>query len=574
MKKLLSKWWPCLLAVVLFIAVWLFWRVGYPHALAYQEQFQLFLFDGDYFSQRMAVPGGFSRWLAELLVQFYNNTTIGAAFIALLYVGIYALGTKLTGFRILSLIPVLLLWYTMGDENVMLTYGVSLFLSMMVCWLVVGIARWPWLSLAVAVLVMPLTYWMVGPLALLPAACMGITAMKSPKKKILLGAATILSLLMVVLTIVWSSHHLPYPTDRFYIGIDYYRVPQVLPLMFAVIPVTVLLLAGIGIFVKPHIKPLVQGLTLAAILVLAFLLVPGGFDAKKYELIDYDYLVRSGQWKAIIEKAQQQQPDLPMSVSATNLALAMENQLGERAFQFYQRGTQGLVSPFERNFATTQLLGEIYFRLGLVNTAQHYAFEAMEALPNYAKSARVVRRLAETNLINGQYDVARKYLQMLQKTLFYRKWADQTLQLLGNEDAINEHPLYGYLRKVRLDEDFLFSDKEIDKMCGQLFMHNKNNTVAMQYLLMWPLLNRDIPTFMQYVQAVQTNVNYNPRHIQEAICYAFGQQQQQPPQQLVSNMVAQQFLRFADAFNRGGRQNPQQLEVFKNTVWYYLVKNP
>jgi len=574
MKKFLSKRWPYLLAVLLFVAGWLFWRVGYPHAMAYQEQFQLFLFDGDFFSQRMAIPGGFARWLAELIVQFYNNAIMGAAFIALLYMIIYALGVKLTGFRILSLIPVFLLWYTMGDENVMLTYAVSLLLSMMVCWLVLAISRWPWLSLPVAVIVMPLTYWLVGPLALLPALFMAIAALKSSKKKLLLACATILSLLMVVLTIVWSSHHLPYPTDRFYVGLDYYRVPQVLPLMFAVIPIAVLLLAGMGSVIKTKVRPLVQGLALAIVLVLGFLFVRSGYDAKKYELIDYDYLVRSGQWTAIIEKAERQQPDLPMSVSATNLALAMENQLGERAFQFYQRGTQGLVAPFERNFATTLLLGEIYFRMGMVNTAQRYAFEAMEALPNYAKSGRVIRRLAETNLINGQYDVARKYLKMLQKTLFYRKWANKILQLMTNEDAINSHPLYGYLRKVRLQDDFLFSEKEIDKMCGQLFMHNKQNAVAMQYLLMWPLLNRDIPTFMQYVQAVQTNTNYNPRHIQEAICYAFGQQQQQPPRQLVNDMVAQQFLRFADAFNKGGRQNPQQLQPFKNTVWYYFVNNP
>ena len=108
-------------------------------------------------------------------------------------------------------------------------------------------------------------------------------------------------------------------------------------------------------------------------------------------------------------------------------------------------------------------------------------------------------------------------------------------------------------------------------MCGQLFLHNTQNAVAMQYLLLWPLLQRDIPSFMQYVQVVQQRTSYNPRHVQEAICYAFGQQQQRPPQELVDNMVQQQFLQFAKVFNQGGRQNTTQLQPFRNTVWYYLV---
>lgn len=40
-------------------------------------------------------------------------------------------------------------------------------------------------------------------------------------------------------------------------------------------------------------------------------------------------------------------------------------------------------------------------------------FEAMEAIPDYKKSGRAYMRLAETNLINGQYAVAAKYLLAL-----------------------------------------------------------------------------------------------------------------------------------------------------------------
>ena len=94
MKKLSNKWrtinlsqrgvsW--LLTLALGIAVFLFWGVRYPFALTYQEQAQLFLFDCDYFVQRMADPGGLAIYVAEFLVQFDNLVMLGALLMAFLF---------------------------------------------------------------------------------------------------------------------------------------------------------------------------------------------------------------------------------------------------------------------------------------------------------------------------------------------------------------------------------------------------------------------------------------------------------------------------------------------------------
>ena len=69
------------------IGVFLFWYVGYPHALSYQEQYQLFLWTGDYFWERVSLPGGLADWLGEFIVQFYYVEWLGALLLALLFVG-------------------------------------------------------------------------------------------------------------------------------------------------------------------------------------------------------------------------------------------------------------------------------------------------------------------------------------------------------------------------------------------------------------------------------------------------------------------------------------------------------
>jgi len=558
MKKLLSnflqKYGRLLLTMLVGIMVFIFWKYRYPFALTYQEQLQLFMFDSDYLVERLSEPGGLARYVAEFLVQFYNAVSIGAAIIALLYMLVQRLTWRLMRTKchyILSFIPVSMLWYVMGDENVMLTYVVALamVLAVMVCWN--GLAlKSRVVRIIVVILLIPLLYWLIGPMVLLAAVWM-------------MPLSAVYALALIFL----SAHYLPFPMQRVMLGISYYRIPITLPYLLMAIPVVVLLLAW---FVKRLPAPKVWVVYAEAFLLAIIVLVPQqfGFDTRKYDLIEYDYLVRVRDWNAIIEKAERRMPDLPMSVSATNLALAMTNQLGDRAFDFYQRGSEGLLPKFERNFATTQLTGEIYFHLGLVNTAQRLAFEAMEAIPNYNKSARVIKRLAETNMINGQYKVAEKYLRMLKKTIFYRPWALRTTQMLGNEKAINEHRLYGALRRYHLQDDMLFSDIELDKNCGQLFMHNTQNMMAAQYLLMMPLMDKDINRFMKYVKVVQNRVQYNPRHIQEGIAFAFMQQRQQP-NGYVSQYILQQMNSFVGIYSRDSKS--PDLAQFKNTLWYYLL---
>ncbi|MBQ8990759.1 MAG: hypothetical protein IJ084_01970 [Prevotella sp.] len=562
MKKFLSKHALLLSTLAFGLMVFLFWGVRYPFALTYQEQLQLFLFDSDYFCGRMAEPGGFARYIAEFLVQFYNGVVIGALILALLYMLVQRLTWRLMkterGYYLLSFIPTIILWYAMGDENVMLTCVVALVLAMAAAlgWRRLSCALW--MKWVMALVLIPVLYWLLGPVVLLVAVLMCPLSVAIP--------AVVYALALMLL----SAHYQPFPMSRILLGISYYRVPEVIPYSLMAI---LLVIALLSLFSRKLPQPKRWMVYAQAVVVAMLLLVPQkfGFDTRKYDLIEYDHLVRVNDWNSIIRKAEQQMPDLPMSVSATNLALGMTNQLGERAFDFYQRGTQGLLPRFERNFATTQLTGEIYFHLGLVNTAQRLAFEAMEAIPNYNKSARVLKRLVETNMINGQYKVAEKYIRMLEKTIFYRPWAGRMRAMLGDEKAINAHPLYGTLRHYRLQEDFLFSDTELDRICGQLFMHDHQNQMAAQYLLMIPLLEKDVPRFMQYAQYVQSQTRYNPRSCQEAIAFGFMQQRQQSPQGLVSPLVLQQLNDFSRIYSAGGKDAPG-LQQFRNTVWYYLVK--
>ena len=87
--------------------------------------------------------------------------------------------------------------------------------------------------------------------------------------------------------------------------------------------------------------------------------------------------------------------------------------------------------------------------------------------------------------------MARKYLTALQKTLFYREWAKETMSLLGNEEAIAKHPEYGRLRQWAYAEDFYFSDHVTPEMLEDLFFSNTDNRLAFEYLKAYFMLTGD-----------------------------------------------------------------------------------
>ena len=580
----MTKYAPWLLTLLLGVAAFLFWWLRYPFALSYQEQFQLFLFDDDYFWSRVSEPGGLARYVSEFLVQFYNNVMLGAAIIALLYMLMQRLLWRLIrlqlpsdnaplGLYLLSFAAPLLAWYVMGDVNLLLAFPVAVVLveaAMLSARCLTG-AKWYYVALALLVAV-PLVYWFCGPVVLMLAVYVPLAQRPRRLACWLLAAGAVVYAVFCVLV---SSFLLPYTVTQLFCGLGYYRYFEALMLLMVVLPVVIVALPlGLPLLWRsgqaPRLLSSVGGVAgvLAVVTLVAVLTIPRAFDEKTYELIEYDYLVRTQQWDAVIAKAEQENPDLPMSVCATNLALAMKEQLTERAFDFYQRGSEGLLPKFERNYTTTLVTGEAYFQLGLINTAQRFAFEAMEAIPNYNKSARCVRRLAETNLINGHYAVARKYLAMLKKTMFYRKWAERTEALLENEQQLNAHPLYGKLRSMRPADDFLYSDRELDKICGQLLMANNSNLLATQYLLMFPVLQGDVSRFMNYYQYVQQQMpGYAPRVCQEMTTFAYASRRQQPPRGTVPDAMLQQFNQFMQAYRNSG-----SIEAWRHTAWYYLVK--
>jgi hypothetical protein len=219
---------------------------------------------------------------------------------------------------------------------------------------------------------------------------------------------------------------------------------------------------------------------------------------KAERVMQYDFMACHQQWNRILETVNAEKPNNQIGVTVQNLALAMHGMLADRLFNYNQNGIAGLLPDVQSDATSPMPTAEAFYQLGMIYVAQRTVFEAQEAILDFQKSGRCYKRLAQTNLIIGSYEVARKYLTALQKTLFYREWADETLPLLGNEEAIAKHPEYGRLRQCAYNNDFYFSDHVTPEMLESLYFSNTDNRMAYQYLLAYCLLTGDRDRFNLY----------------------------------------------------------------------------
>lgn len=242
-------------------------------------------------------------------------------------------------------------------------------------------------------------------------------------------------------------------------------------------------------------------------LVLTVCAVHFGYNRDICETLRQDMLIRQQQWQKVIQRAEHYQPHTAFSSNCVNLALAMTRQLADRQFTFWQSGDDALLSPSIRDNVSDLPTMEAFYQLGLVNSALRYAHDIEESILNYRKSGRLEQRIVECNVIDGRYDLARKHLDLLKQSPFYRSWALDMEQTMQKEAFIMASPL-GDIRQRRFKHDFLFSYDEVDKVLGQLFVNNPQNKMALDYFMGAMLLRGNIQGFVQYMGWVQQYGGY------------------------------------------------------------------
>jgi hypothetical protein len=399
-----------LLAVIVFC----FWLFFYPFIPTVREMSQLFLWNCDYLTERLVIPGGAAQYLGECVAQFFLNPVNSALTYAVLFILVQLLTARLLRqffpaisrivCFLLSLIPPVILWYLAMLPHIPLTPTMAAVLVMAAGCAIMSIPA-KRMRLTVLCLTIPVMYWLTGPVAVLLVLCsvrwLPLTAT--------LFAASLLG----------SSYVTPYPLEQVAKGIDYNW--------------------------------------------------SGVKEMGTYEEMECDMLIRQQQWDQIVKRFPA--PKSPAVRSACVVASYVTGSTG------YQQLMTSLVVPvgmfdsqpsvfcigdqhftvYFGSLSSAFIVSELANRLLWTGISQRAAFEAMEYVPNYNKSGRALKNLVELSIITGQYALAEKYLSILDETTFYRHWARKMRQLLANPQLIEQYPFMKQAReKYQNTKDYFF----------------------------------------------------------------------------------------------------------------------
>lgn len=563
-----------IMTVLSGIAFYVFFAFRYPYHLHFQEQYQLFESTWAYFASVASVPGGLADWAGRFITQFFYYAPAGAALLAVLLCAVQLLTwsvcrQRTPGLFALSFLPVVLLLAFYCDENALAGAAVALGFALAVAALCQRISHFVLRHILELVLI-PVLYMACGPLAVVFVLVTVFREMRNTKLNWLFIAGMIV---VAILCPLIAQYFFPYPLGRLYAGIHYYRYHNIMPglLWAAALAATlVVLLSCPSMRILPPRWGIAPGLVLFAVVAgLGTLLTSRAYDAAKEDWMRYDFMVRMQMWNRIMLRADAKNPDTPKTVSCLNLALGKTGRLPDSQFEYFQNGPDGLLPPFSGDHTNPVSTGEIYWHLGMVNTAQRFAFEAQEAIPDFQKSARLYRRLAETNIVNGDWDVARKYLKALHNARFYRRWADETAALLDAGTIFEKRPELAQARANRLwEHDFLFSDTEMDSMLGLLNVEHPENEMALGYLMAWCLLRKDLDRFVECISLVKAPVM--PKAYQEALLLRWVLTHSDfnglPP--YIAPAHAVRINRFITDLKAGNPEDKMR-EAYGDTYWFY-----
>ncbi len=567
-----------------FAAAFVFFSFVGNYILFFQETQFLFVFSGDYLHEHLLKPGALLEYAARFLSQFYHNRFSGSLIVSVIItlpvIITYNINKRLipgiSFSLVLLLLPSCLLLLMQANYYHLMEYNLG-FLMVLLYYLF-SISSGDKIRQGFVIIMFPLFYYLTGAYAMIFALMYfvhNLTFNKGIKKYVyslvlllIAGITFLISCKVVFLQPVNNLIFYPFPL----LQNPAYRAVIIILTGYIVFYPLVCRIARKSRESKLNLR--LYSL-ISAISVFGFIifLVIKTFNPQTARVVQLERLIFDEKWKEAIRLQEKRPATNLIGEYFYNFALSETDQLCERLFYGPQDFLAGsLVLPWGDVHLDRGTY--FYYAVGLMNEAHRWAYEEMVV---YGYRPQNIRMLAKTSLINGDYIMAKKYLNILKKTIYYRKWAKEIEKLADNPDLIKTHPELEEKLKIVPKNNFFIQFNEPQNNLAFILEAQPDNRKAIEYYLAGLLLTKKVEIAVNNVRNMKTSGYIRiPRHIEEAILIYYNSQGVFPDLGGLSINPETQ-ARFSQYFTTylGARQNQALLkekmgEKFGNTFWYYF----
>lgn len=534
------------------IACFAFFQFGYHYHFFYQEQNQLFLWSTDYLVTYLDKPGWLACMTGDFLTQFYYYPYVGAAILTfnLLLLGhnvrccTQVAGVKtywipyLVSFITITVFAALCLDHDYRLSNLLaISGGASVF--------------------RVSTKMLDNTRSLLMKLDALEGK-------KMPKDGHLLAHwASIMNIIVTIPVCHWffGSGVWAYCLFVTLGSIIYIKMPYIYLRLVSMVVMLFVLLLGKRIY-------FVSFEELYTYPSLGKFVMPE-MDWEKTYAVDFEYY--RGNYNKVMEIVEKEEKPNPYMTFYYNLVVAQNKNLSANLLKF---PNNNLGTYYEIDYKTPVLinrsLGELYWLLGDMTFAERAAILGNISSPS-SRNIRQIKRLAEINVVIGEKKSAKKFLHMLQKTFVWNHWADRMLAGLSknatDEDLAVINP-YLAKRKFLNTRDTLRANDNCYTIMQELCQSNKDNSIAINYLLCTDVLLKNIEAFKHNYDAYylhQSQPLYTAFYQQVLVLYLDKKHapEAEYKKYITHPEVLQRYRQY--------KQNPGD-ESFNDTYWYYYDK--
>ena len=252
-----------------------------------------------------------------------------------------------------------------------------------------------------------------------------------------------------------------------------------------------------------------------------------------------------------------------------NLANAMNGQLADRLMDYYQPFERGLFLPVGEKSQPFVIAcaSDVWFALGDMAMAERDAMLGMLFSPAH-NGSRYLKRLAETNLVTGDYDAASKYLRILANIPSERKWA---LERFPEEAWSPEYRQRIESKRALLPRyDQVHGMDQTQITLRILLNSNPSNKMALDYLLCYDLLTKDLDTFVaDFVPALTSSRLYEEAML-IFLAAKGGINEENLQHYNIREETFNRFNRFVSIYKRDNGSSKNIVGEFGKTYWYYF----
>ena len=492
------------------------------------------------------VPGGLLSWAGAYLTQFFYYPALGCSILIGLWILTFWLAKW--SFKVpdewsfLLLIPLGALlcsdiqlgyWvYILKDVDYVFYHPLGLFAAILLSvpfwrYLPVSEKVQQWIALVWIPLVAALFYYPLGIYALHAAVIVAVRQLTVNFKLSTLNIIVLLLTLWLVPLLETSGTTLMRPDQPWTYGFRKFELDDLRDYSLEIPFYLVLIVPVFFPFIK-HLKTkkllLSQGIMVVVAVAMAYCLSLRDFtDYNFHAEMRMQRGVEECRWNDVLrEAAKVKGPVTREMVMLRDIALINRGELCSKRFMYNNESVlPATVSDSIHIRIADQAADLIYLNYGETVFAIR---RAIERCMHYGYSYYTLRMLTECALINGEWDNARRYLRILSRTTFQKKWSEKMQCFVGNEKLMAESELFRMPLKLYNEGSELVGtdDKYVELTILKKWMYSiTTDPEAQEVALGCAMMMRDHKCFWSQVQQYY-NINPGkpfPTHVQEAMLF-------------------------------------------------------